>query len=168
MSTDAWLAADAWLVTSQTVRRVNEGRFAVTRAPETWQRLEQAEELAEVLDAAYDAFAELLWLIRGYEESQMPFYAALVMAAAAAADGRAAIAAAPSLPAAVGVETVTAVDSSTSPSDTAASLAALSKLVGSCLFRVAATASKPSDRRACEDGARFANEVYALASGQAP
>ncbi len=129
------------------------------------QRLEEAAGLSEVLGAAYDAFTEMLSLIRRYQDSGGPFYAALVMAAAGAADGRHAITAAPSL-LPMSDQSTDAVAESASPSDTAASLATLSDLVGSRLRAVLPIAGAAGDLQACEDGARYADEVRWLTTGE--
>ena len=51
-----------------------------------------------VLDAAHDAFEDMLSVIRAFEDPEDGMFIPLVMAAASAADGRDAIAFAPSLP----------------------------------------------------------------------
>ena len=130
------------------------------------QQLEQAENLAEILDAAYGAFEEMLSVIRRYQDSGAPFYAALVMAAAGAADGRNALADAPSLPPAPGQGSREgAPAAAVSPLDTAVCLAELSKTVSSRLRQAGATANGAADQQACEDAARCADEVHALATG---
>jgi hypothetical protein len=139
----------------------------MTHGPDVRQRLEQAGGLAEVLDACYEAFAETLSVIRRYQESGGPFYAAFVMTSAAAADGRDALAAASSLPPANYHKTEPVADA-TSPSDAAACLAALSQLVGARLRDVVLNAHAARDRQACEDGARYADEVHALTTGNRP
>ena len=61
-------------------------------------RLEQATGLPAVLDAAYDAFEEMLSALEEQEDRGGAAFAAFVMSATAAANGRDALAAAPSLP----------------------------------------------------------------------
>jgi hypothetical protein len=139
----------------------------VTHAPDVRQQLEQAGGLAEVLDASYEAFAVMLSAIGRYQEGGGPFYAALILAAAAAADGRDAIAAAPALPPANDRQ-AKLVAAGTSSSDVAGRLAALSELTGSRLRGVVLTTRAPADRQACEDGARYADEVHALTTGNWP
>ena len=139
------------------------------RASRVQQRLHQAVNLAEILDAAYGAFAAMLSLIRGYQESGSPFYAALVMAAAVAVDGRDAVNGSPSLPLSSGNDkleepVVTCAD----PIEVATGLAALSEALASRLRAVAAMAANADDRQACEDGARYADEIHALATGKGP
>ena len=61
-------------------------------------RLEQATGLPAVLDAAYDAFEEMLSALEDQQDRGGGAFAAFVMSGAAAANGRDALAAAPSLP----------------------------------------------------------------------
>ena len=64
----------------------------------TRDRLAQASDMAAVLDAAYGAFEGMRLGFRACEEPAAVLFGAFVMAAAAAADGRDAVAFAPSLP----------------------------------------------------------------------
>jgi len=64
--------------------------------------LREAGELPDVLAAAYAAFDGMLLAIRGREDPATGMFAALVMSAASAADGRDAVARAPSLVAGLG------------------------------------------------------------------
>src|SRR6202043_3720301 len=61
-------------------------------------RLEQVAGLPAVLDAAYEAFEEMLRAIEDQQDPDGGAFAAFVMSGAAAANGRDALAAAPSLP----------------------------------------------------------------------
>ena len=61
-------------------------------------RLEHAVGLTAVMDAAYDAFENLLAVIREHEDPANGLFAAFMFAAASAANGRDAILFAPSLP----------------------------------------------------------------------
>lgn len=58
----------------------------------------ETADLAGLLNAAYTAFAEILSAAERWEDEEDTMVAALAFAAAAAADGRDAIASAPSLP----------------------------------------------------------------------
>ena len=58
-------------------------------------RLQQASDLVTVLDAAYAAFEGMLSVIGPCEDPASGWFAAFVMAAASAADGRDAVAFAP-------------------------------------------------------------------------
>ena len=64
----------------------------------TQQRLQEANGLAAVLDAAYTAFEAMVSVIHPVQDPASGLFAALVMAATSAADGRNALALAPSLP----------------------------------------------------------------------
>ena len=70
----------------------------MTRIDAAQRRLQQASDLAEVLDAAYEAFEAMLSVIHGVQDPASGWFAAYVMAAASAANGRNAVALAPSLP----------------------------------------------------------------------
>src|SRR5215468_6064950 len=62
------------------------------------QRLQEADGLAAVLDAAYGAFEGMLSVIYPVQDPANGLFATFVMAAASAANGRNALALAPSLP----------------------------------------------------------------------
>ncbi len=145
------------------------------------QRVEEAGNLAEVLDAAYEAFETVLSVIDGYHDGGGPFFAGLLMASAAAADGRNALLEAPSLPltsqadlsvaepesgarSSAGVAAQAAGD----PVAAAATVAALSASAASGLRRAAAWAVAAADRAACLDAARYADEVLVLTRGNGP
>jgi hypothetical protein len=133
------------------------------------ERVEPAGNLRDLLAAAHDAFDGMLVLIRSFQDSGGPFYGGLVMAAAAAADGRDAIRGAPSLPRHSGDEPhVEARAANIGALHTAAAVAALSQVVARKLREAARTADTAVDRLACEEGARCADEVAALASGNGP
>jgi hypothetical protein len=61
-------------------------------------RLRDSRDLGAVLDAAYEAFEAMLAAIRAHEDPGSVFFSRFTMAAALAADGRDAIAFAPSVP----------------------------------------------------------------------
>jgi len=133
-------------------------------------RLAQASGLPGVLDAAYDAFEAMLAVIHGQEDGAGDGFAAFVMAAASAANGRDAVAAAPSLsPAAPGGETPA--DGGLWPglaaSEAAAVLAGLSGLLVSRLTDAAARAADGADRAACTVAARHAAVIWSRLAGAA-
>ena len=70
----------------------------MTRIDGAQQRLQQASDLAAILDAAYEAFDGMLSVIHLVQDPASGLFAAFVMAAASAANGRTALALAPSLP----------------------------------------------------------------------
>jgi hypothetical protein len=133
-------------------------------------RLEQAGDLAEVLEAAYEAFEGMLSVIGPCEDPASGWFAAFVMAAASAADGRDAVAFAPSLPAhavrrapAVGDQPCGA-----SPGDVADAVAGLGQLAAHRLGEAARSAREAGDRAACQDAARCARDICGLLGGSAP
>src|SRR6266568_155874 len=98
--------------------------------PAVRNRLERADSLPPLLDAAHDAFGSMLSAIRAQEDPATALFIPLVMAAASAAEGRNALSFAPALPsrplsaAPTGDERADA----TSAQARTASLAALSEL----------------------------------------
>jgi hypothetical protein len=139
----------------------------VTKAADSRSRLRKARSTAEILDASYGVFADMLGIIRRYEDGGGPFYAALVFAAAAAANGRDAMLFAPSMPLRpLHDQTDTVV--SGGPEAVAAEIALLSEVVIGRLTATAAVVSADGDRVACCDGARCAGEIHALVTGTGP
>ena len=130
-------------------------------------RLRKARSTAEVLDATYGAFTDMLGMIRRYEDGGGPFYAALVFAAAAAANGRDAMLFAPSMPPRPLHEQIATVVSGGSEA-VAAELALLSDAVIRRLTAAAAIVVADGDRGACRDGVWFAREIHALVTGTGP
>ena len=131
----------------------------MTSAKGVQQRLEQAASLPQILDAAYDAFEQILSEIDRYNRGTGPFFAALVMAAPAAADGRDALAAAPSLPPPSwhAPESADVADGFI-----AADLAVLSERVAARLDEAGGAAHAEADVLACRNAARWAREVYGV------
>src|SRR5262249_48778645 len=75
-----------------------DGRAEMTWITAAQHRVQQASDLAAVLDAAYEASGAMLPALQRVRAPHRGLFAALVMAAASAADGRNAVALAPSLP----------------------------------------------------------------------
>lgn len=131
-------------------------------------RLEDASELPDVLDAAYDAFEDMLGAIEAQQDPSTGAFAAFVMVGAAAANGRNALAAAPSLPpASCGDAAGTTVGSSRGLSADAAPavLAALSQLLITRLTRASSPPAGLGDRVACAQAARHAASICSLLGG---
>ena len=61
-------------------------------------RLEQADDLAALLEAAHEVFVAVLTALRACEDPASVWFGRFVMAAASAADGRDAVIFAPSMP----------------------------------------------------------------------
>jgi hypothetical protein len=138
-------------------------RIAVART-----RLEQATDLPAILGAAHGAFEAMLPVIHAQEDRLGGGFAAFVMAAASAANGRDAIAFAPSLPptAPVAVEAIgKGQHRPDTEAEAAAALAGLSQVLVSRLADAASWAGLAADRVACSDAARYATEVWSLLAG---
>jgi hypothetical protein len=134
-------------------------------------RLEQAAGLAAVLDAAYDAFESMRLAFRVHENPASGLFAAFVIAAASAADGRDAVAFAPSMPARRrrgAAETGQGPLGEDSAEPFAGEAVGLSQVLVACLVRAAGSASDPGDRGACEQAARCACEICDLLGGAGP
>jgi hypothetical protein len=131
-------------------------------------QLEQASDLPGILDAAYEAFEAMLPVIWGQAERVGGGFAAFVMAGASAANGRDAIASAPSLPPAAPGSTPQAAGeqpADVTEEEAAAVLAGLSELLASRLSDAASWAADAADRAACADAARHARAVWSLLAG---
>ena len=142
----------------------------MTRLETARDHLEQAEGPAAMLDAAHDAFDDMLAVIRAHEDPDDGLFVPLVMAAASAADGRNALAFAPSLPP-HRLHPPTAGEEPSGPGparEIAGQLAALSDLLATRLTAAAGTAQDPADRAACTDAARSARDICALLTGSGP
>jgi hypothetical protein len=130
-----------------------------------WERLERATALTAVLDAAYDAFEQMLLAIRVHEDPASGLFAAFVMTAASAADGRDAVAFAPSLPPRTNTQQAAGCNgerTGESAEAVAECVAALSRLLTARLAQAGASAPDPGDRAACADAAWCAEHIYGL------
>jgi hypothetical protein len=142
----------------------------MTSIPTTLQRLQHAAGLAAILDAAYNAFEDMLLAIRIYEDPASGLFAAFLMAAASAADGRDAILFAPSLP--LGQGSTPAAGDQGSAGQSAASIAGaaagLSRVLAARLTEAWETAADPGDRAACADAVCCAQSIAGLLGGSGP
>ena len=128
-------------------------------------RLEQATALPAVLDAAYEAFEEMIWAFEEQEDRGGGAFAAYVMSGTAAANGRDALAAAPSLPLASSgdlVAVTTGRSSGLATEDAAAILARLSQMLSSRLVAASDLSADAGDRVACAQAARHAATICLL------
>jgi hypothetical protein len=128
-------------------------------------RLKQATGLRAVLDAAYDAFEELLGALEEQEERGGGAFAAFVMSATAAANGRDALAAAPSLPPAPSGDLASAAARSycdLTVEDAAAVLAQLGQLLSGRLADASNQPGDAGDKVACAQAARHAASICSL------
>jgi hypothetical protein len=128
-------------------------------------RLEQATGLPAVLDAAYDAFEQLLWALEEQEDRGGGAFAAFVMSATAATNGRDALAAAPSLPLSASGELAAAAAWSScglTVEGAAAVLAQLSQLLSGRLADASNLPGDVGDKVACAQAARHAASICSL------
>jgi hypothetical protein len=142
----------------------------MTRIATARNRVEQADSLIAVLDAAHDAFEDMLSVTRVHEDPEDGMFIPLVMAAASAADGRDAIAFAPSLPPRrIHPATAGKQPHEDGPVQAITSgLAALSELLARRLTEAARSAPIPADQTACTDAARSARDIQALLAASEP
>ena len=132
----------------------------------TQQRLQEADGLAAVLDAAYAAFEEMVSVIHPVQDPASGLFAGLVMNAAAAADGRNALALAPSLPGHPLLATPAEQQpwSGEPPERVAETVAGLSRLVAERLTQAAASAPDTGDEAASRHAAQSARDICGLLS----
>src|SRR5690348_2591236 len=130
----------------------------------TQQHLREADGLAAVLDAAYWAFEGMLSVIYPVQDPASGLFAAFVMAAASAANGRNALALAPSLP---GRPLAARPNGQQlwpgeSPELVAEVVATLSTLIAERLTQAAASAPDSGDQVACRNAAQSAREICGM------
>lgn len=128
--------------------------------------LRQVRGLPEVLNAAYSVFEVMLSIAREHGDPGSQSFAAFVFAAGAAADGRDAVAAAPSLPPA-GLAGNLALDQGwvTDADEAADGLAVLGEVLSSLLTAAGRAAGDARDQVACARAAGHAQKVHALLVG---
>ena len=130
------------------------------------QRLQEADGLTALLDAAYVAFEAMVSVIHPVQDPASGLFAAFVMAAASAADGRNALALAPSLPrhpllaAPAGQQSW----SGEPPERVAEVVTGLSHLVAERLTQAADSAPDTGDEAACRNAAHSARDICGLLS----
>jgi hypothetical protein len=127
-------------------------------------RISQARDLPDLLSAAFDAFEDMLVVIRHHEERDDRSFAAFVIAACAAADGRDCLAPAPSL-LALGPVPNSGTDgllAELTVAQVARTVAGLGALLAARLTSAAAAASHPADQAACTSAARQATQIWTL------
>lgn len=138
-------------------------RIATARA-----RLNAAIGLPAVLDAAYDAFEDILSVLRHHEERAGHAFPAFVLAAGAAANGRDWAGDAPSLPPATATSVPAGAGDLLSDRDwagVATEVAALSQLLAVRLTEAAGNAISEADQAACQQAARHAARICELLAG---
>ncbi len=138
----------------------------MTKIDTAQQRLQEADGLTAVLDAAYAAFEGMLSVIQPVQDPASGLFTAFVKAAASAANGRNALALAPSLPGhpMLAVPAEQQPWTSESPERVAEVVAGLSHLVAERLTQAAASAPDTGDRDACRYAAQSAQDIYGMLS----
>jgi hypothetical protein len=131
-------------------------------------RLQYAIRLPAVLDGAYDAFEEMLGEIENHQDGDGQAFGAFVMSGAAAANGRNALAAAPSLPPGPSGD-LARVRAAPSPDleleDAAVAVAGLSQLLSARLAAASDLSADVRDQVACAQAARHAASICSLLGG---
>ena len=142
----------------------------MTRTAAARNRLQRAGELPAVLDAACDAFEDVLAVLCDHQNPADDMFVTFVIAAACAANGRDAVLFAPSLPAQRLHGTPEAEESPHRglAADVVSELAELSQLLAAQLVQAAGRAGDHGDRTACRDAARSAREIHSLLTGSGP
>jgi hypothetical protein len=132
-------------------------------------RLLEATQPEELLAASLEAFSFALAACHAHQDPADPRFTAFVMAAVHVAEGRDAIAFAPSMPAGLALQfDAAAGDASLGPPPSAADVAGMCMLLATRLEQLAHTAAVAADRQACADGAQSARDIYQLLCGHAP
>ena len=134
-------------------------------------RLQRACGMPSVLDAACDAFEDILAVFGTYEETTTGtgMAIAFLLVATQAANGRDALLFAPSLPPRSLHPRRAPVPPERGSADTiTASVAGLSLLLAARLAATATTAAGDADQAACHDAARYARTVHDLLAGEDP
>jgi hypothetical protein len=133
-------------------------------------RLQRANDLPAVLDAACDAFEDVLAALQDHQDPGDGMFIPFVMAATCAANGRDAVLFAPSLPAHRLHETPEAKDDPHQgpAGDIVSVLAGLSQLLVARLAQATEWACDHGDRTACHDAARNARGIHSLLTGSGP
>jgi hypothetical protein len=131
------------------------------------ERLARASSVPELLDAAYEAFEDVLTVVRQHDDPGGGLFIPMVMAAGSAADGRDSICRAPSLPprSLHAGQPVERTDRFRTAQAAAAWVAGVCEVLADRLAGAASPAAEAGDRGACLDAACSAREVRALMSG---
>lgn len=133
-------------------------------------RFRAAHGLPATLDAACDAFEQILTVIAGYEEATSTGMAlTFLFAATQAANGRDAMLFAPSLPpVALHAPAPAGEQREQSAHDIKSPIAGLAELLARGLGHTATTAAAGADRAACHDAAACATRIHYLLTRPGP
>ena len=126
-------------------------------------RVKGSGSVAELLDAAFDAFEFIRLAARACEARAPELFAAFMLSAGSAVEGRNALTEAPSFPgASTGVPLAPPGSPGTDVGVIADALAALAASLAQRLPDIAARADLPGDRNACESAASAAVDIQRL------
>ena len=142
----------------------------MTRLTTAEDRLHQARDVPSALDAACNAFEDILAVIGSYEETATSTATAIVflLVATQAANGRDALLFAPSLPRrSLHPRPALGQPERGSAGDIRAAVAGLSRLLASRLACTAAAVAG-ADQTACRDAARCARKIHGLLARKDP
>jgi len=134
----------------------------VPSASDIEARLRQASSLPEALDVSFDAFEAIRMAARDCQDRVPELFAAFMMTADAAVEGREALTPAPSLPLTSGAQPGNAGAVRADANQVADTLAALAAVLRDRLTAAAARADTPDDRAACQDAAEAAGRICQL------
>jgi len=143
---------------------------------EVLTRLQDADGLTEILAAARDAFEWMLPVLEAREDPAGAMFAAIVMAGAAAADGRDAVAFAPSCPPAprtIGGPHApggpsAAPDPDSDAGNAATAVTAICALLAARLAGAGSSAPDRGDQIACTDAGEYAGKIRRLLARAGP
>jgi hypothetical protein len=126
-------------------------------------RVAGSTTLAGLLDASFDAFEAIRQVARGCEDRAPELFAAFVVAAGTATEGRNALNDAPSLPGVYGDQALAPiVNMAADVGHVADELAGLAALLAQRLAEAAALADLAGNREACQRATRAAADIYQL------
>ena len=147
--------------------QINDSRVMDMTERGLQRRLADAMSVPELLDAACDAFDEILAVIRQHDHPASDYFVPMVMAGAAAGNGRDCLLWAPSLPPRRLSDERQADSEQRPPTARAAAswLASLCDVLVSRLMSAAEVAPEPGDRDPCLGAAGQAREIRGLMRG---
>ena len=126
------------------------------------EQLETAVDLSAILDAAYACFMAMLPVIEHQQDPGNPLFVPFVLAGTSAANGRFALAAAPSLSSSTrALELAPCTGAAVLAGDAMLALGHLAEVLDRRLREAALTAADAADRQACAIAARHAANISA-------
>jgi hypothetical protein len=134
----------------------------VPTASDIEARLRRVSSLPETLDASFDAFEAIRRAARDCQDRVPELFAAFMMTADAAVDGREALTPAPSLPPTSGAGLGNAMAARANLDQVPDALATLAAVLRDRLTDAAGLADTADDRAACQDAADAARRICQL------